>query len=414
MNWIKRVLLAGIVLYAVAISYLHFFRPQEPIMDEQHLQQEISTPVVDTKISQKPQEKKGAEKKSLTPKEQPSRAKVHPKEPEVTYTKAPKKIPKDACVVTLPEVPKVEAKVPKVITVGSPVYHHNERKRLSTTLPDPKPKPVENSGAKAQAQKSQKATISDLGEDKSGRVSTYLQGEYLDSKGVADLLKKGGYEILSTTTLDPKDGLDVIIFTDQKIKSLAKHSPFLATMRVLIDKKDQLIELTNPIYFAKAFSGKQYDEKSALEVLHHLTQTFQAQKLKESRDRLKSTLIAKYQFMFGMPYYSDMESVAEGSKEALIKKARAKKRVAFVVDLDKGRALLGMNLSSKTTAFIHNVGEKNALLLPYPVLIEEGEAKILNPKYYIAIYYPMLKMSQFLMISDIPDAITAEAQALFR
>ncbi len=409
MNVIKSILVVGIVLYAAAISYLHFFQSQERQGAQLPEQNAVVTPVSKNKkvenlqiTGDKNQSSAGVKKALSSPKE---------KEPEVTYTKAPKRVPNNALVVTLPKVPKVEAKVPKVITVGSPIYHHHDHKRLSTTLHQPKPKAVEPKSSKAS---SAKAIVSDLGEDKLGRVATYLQGAYLESKGVIELLKKGGYEILSTTTLDSKNGLEVIVFTDPKIKSLAQHSPFLASMRVLVDKKDHLIKMSNPLYFAKAFSGKQYDEKSALEVLHHLTQTFHSQKLKESRDRLKSTLIAKYQFMFGMPYYGDMESVGEGSKEALIKKARAKKRVAFVVDLGKGRALLGMNLSPKTTAFIHNVGEKNALLLPYPVLIEEGEAKILNPKYYIAISYPMLKMSQFMKISDIPDAITAEAQALFR
>jgi hypothetical protein len=53
-------------------------------------------------------------------------------------------------------------------------------------------------------------------------------------------------------------------------------------------------------------------------------------------------------------------------------------------------------------------------MLPYPILIENGKAKILDPKYYIAYMYPMLQMSEFMTIATIPDAMVKDCERVFR
>jgi hypothetical protein len=73
-----------------------------------------------------------------------------------------------------------------------------------------------------------------------------------------------------------------------------------------------------------------------------------------------------------------------------------------------------VKLSDNTSKFIEKVGVENAALLPYPVLLENGKAMILAPKYYIAIAYPLLKMSQFMRISTIPGAIEKDCKKLFK
>jgi hypothetical protein len=326
------------------------------------------------------------------------------------YTKKPKVVPKDAVVVELPKVPKVEAKVPQVITVGSKVYEHKQsHHRLSTTMPEPKKEPI-----KKETKKSQKQVKSDVGEAKLGRISTYMRGSFIPKDEVIKRLKDGGFTIVSDTLLDKEGDLEVVVFSDDILKKLALKSPYLASMRVLIDKKNKEISISNPLYFSKAFMGSSFDLKSAMLELHKISAVFNSLKLKDSKDMLKDTLISKYQFMFGMPYYEDMITVAKGKAENLVKRAKKSKRISFIQDLGNGKVLIGMKLSSKTGSFIKATGEKNALLLPYPIVIDGDEAKILNPKYYIAISYPMLKMSQFMKISDIPDAIEAEAKAVFK
>jgi hypothetical protein len=119
--------------------------------------------------------------------------------------------------------------------------------------------------------------------------------------------------------------------------------------------------------------------------------------------------------MTAMPYYQDMITVAKGNTtEELVKKAKATNNVVFTQELSKGRVLIGMNLGKRTAKFIKKIGTRNAGLLPYPVIIEDGEAKIMDPKYYIAIMYPALKMSEFMTISTVPGAIQVDSENLFR
>jgi hypothetical protein len=53
----------------------------------------------------------------------------------------------------------------------------------------------------------------------------------------------------------------------------------------------------------------------------------------------------------------------------------------------------------------HRIGTNNAELLPCTILIEGNEAKILNPKYYISIMYPLLQISEFITRATVPRAI---------
>ena len=193
-----------------------------------------------------------------------------------------------------------------------------------------------------------------------------------------------------------------------------KNRGFSASMRVLIDEKNKQISVTNPLYVMKAFMQDDFDEKTALAVLEKVRKAFP--NMKNSGDMLKYQLLPKYHFMTAMPYYEDMVSVAKGeSTQALLEKAKSKgDRIVFIQPLSKDRTLIGVQLGKRTSKFVKKIGVKNGALLPYPILIEDGEAKILDPKYYISIMYPMLKMSQFMTISTVPGAIQQDCENIFR
>ena len=76
--------------------------------------------------------------------------------------------------------------------------------------------------------------------------------------------------------------------------------------------------------------------------------------------------------------------------------------------------MIGVKLSRSTSRFVKKIGYQNSELLPYPILIENNVAKILDPKYYIAVMYPMLSMSEFMTIASIPDSIQKDCDKVFR
>ncbi|MCH9812350.1 MAG: hypothetical protein K0U47_00195 [Epsilonproteobacteria bacterium] len=251
-----------------------------------------------------------------------------------------------------------------------------------------------------------------------GKVSAYLRGTLQDVKSVEAKLNEGGFTILDSTVLDKKESLTTITFTNDTLLSMAdkKERGFMATLRILIDQENNQTTITNPLYFAKAFMQDNFDEASAQVLLQKMNVLFP--NLKASTDSLKYKKIDGYHFMMGMPYYEDMITVAKGdSSQALFEKLQNKddgKKLLFSKILSKDRILVGVKLGKKTSKFIKKIGVNNAVLLPYPLLIENGEAKILAPKYYIALSYPLLKMTQFMKISTVPGAIEKDCEKLFK
>ncbi len=254
-----------------------------------------------------------------------------------------------------------------------------------------------------------------IGDVDKGRISAYLRADLLDVKTASDKLKNAGFEVLAAAPLDKKKTLISIVFTSDDLKKLASKTNrgFLGTLRLLIDPKNKQISITNPLYLAKAFLQDDFSDEIPKKILAAINKEFSG--LRNSMDKLKFQLLPKYQFMNGMPYFKDMEVVARGSDLLeKLKKKKNKKKVVFQLKLNNGSVLVGVKLGKRTSKFPKKIGTNNAGMLPYPVLIENGEAKILEPKYYLALMYPQLTMEQFMTIATIPGAIIKDCGKVFK
>ena len=251
-----------------------------------------------------------------------------------------------------------------------------------------------------------------IGEVNQGRISAFLRGKFTEVKDVEEKLKGAGFEVLATVPVDKKKELISIVFTDKSLVTMASKANrgFIASLRALVDTKEKTFSIMNPLYMTKGYLQEDYDESTAKTILVKLIETFPG--LKNSKDALKFQLLPKYQFMNGMPHYEDMIEVAAG--DDLLEKLKDNKSVAFIQTLENGSTLAGINLSKRTLNFTKRIGRKNAAMLPYPVLIENGKAKILDPKYYIAYMYPMLQMTEFMTIATIPDAMIKDCERAFK
>jgi len=256
------------------------------------------------------------------------------------------------------------------------------------------------------------STNTRIGEVNHGRISTYLRGAYMEVSEVETHLKDAGFTVLVSAPVNKKGTLISVVFTDSFLLTLASkpNRGFMATLRVLVDTKEKSISITNPLYLTKGFLQNDFDEKVANKLLVKLIENFPA--LKNSKDALKFQLLPNYQFMNGMPHYQDMIDVASG--DDLLERIKDNKKVVFTQKLENGSTLVGIKLGKRTRKFTKRIGRNNAGMLPYPVLIENGKAKILDPKYYISFMYPLLQMSEFMTIATIPDAMVKDAQRVFR
>ena len=303
----------------------------------------------------------------------------------------------------------IPPEVPKVINIVTKNASGNDSRsiKFSKRIP-PNYIPSEQRHAKAKEQNSN----TNIGGVSNGKISTYLRGKFMDVKTAQATLKDAGFDIISTSAVNKKGDLISIVFTDKTLMEMGSHknAGFVSSLRLLVNKKDNHISIVNPQYVAKAFMQDNYDEAKAKAVLAKITAKFTG--LLNSKDKLKFQLLPKYQFMNGMPKYNDMVTVARGND--LLGKLKDNKNVVFVQKLTNGSTLVGVKLGRKTNKFTSKIGTNNAALLPYPVLIENGEAKILEPKYYISVMYPLLQMSEFMTIATVPGAIIKDIGRVFR
>jgi len=339
---------------------------------------------------------------------QPSKASAEtPKEPTEPSGKSIRiEMPK------VPEVPKPVQLYIESATSPTSSYNPNDRSiKFSKRVP---PNYVPSSVRYAKAVESLALPSSEIiiGDVEKGRISAYLRAELLSVDEAKTKLTNAGFEIISVSTLDKKKTLTSIVFTSNDLKNMIKNDNqgHLATLRLLVNQQEKQISITNPLYLSKAFLGDDFNKESAVQVLASITNEFNA--VKNSVDKLKFQLLPKYQFMDGLPYFKDYIVVARG--DDLKSKLEKNKRIEYAFDLKNGATLVGVTLSKRTRKFPKKIGTKNAAMLPYPLLIENGEAKILDPKYYLALMYPQLTMEEFMTIATIPDAIVNDCTKVFR
>lgn len=138
--------------------------------------------------------------------------------------------------------------------------------------------------------------------------------------------------------------------------------------------------------------------------------------LQPSKDKMQYEVLAEYNFMIGMPRYEDVDIYAEGGNSALLMKLQDYENgenIVFTLKLSKEIAVIGYDLGNKTNKFVNKIGRLNAVMLPWTITVENSKATALNPKYYIAVSYPLLSIRDFMRIATLPSSITKELSKPF-
>lgn len=247
-------------------------------------------------------------------------------------------------------------------------------------------------------------------------ISSYLYANYKDSDSVRSSLQSNGFEVVGEYDAMSNPDYHVIAYTNEALKSKAslENRGFGAVLKVLISKKDNQLILSNPEYFLQAFLQDDFDKDSAMTIKNTLSLAFG--QLEGSKDALEDDDIAGFHFMAMMPYYEDMIEVADGKNLLSKLEKNAGSNIVFKVALENS-TLVGVSMPTDNgeKTYVEAIkGEKNTAFLPYMVLIEDGEAKIMHAKYYLAVSYPQLTMGEFMDISDAPGNIEDYMEGLFK
>jgi len=317
--------------------------------------------------------------------------------------------------ISVPTVPTV----PEPIQVSKPLVDdegHILYKALEEIRP-PRKKPFfTNRVAPERFKKGNEVKSKEFlpGDIQNARVTAYLHAPMMDVNLVKQKLEEAGFEVISKFKVDKKGKVTSLVFTNDAMKKAAAQNirGFASSLRVVVDEKNKLVNIPNPIYHMKAFMQEQYNSVLGEETLQQLRTVFP--NLKPSVEIVKFQALERFRFMENMPYYQDMKVIKKGKNDDLLAIAKKSKKVVYDYKLANGSILLGVELGRRTSKFVKKIGYENSGLLPYPVLIENGEAKILAPQYYIAVMYPLLKMSKFMTIATVPGAITKDIDKIFR
>ena len=248
------------------------------------------------------------------------------------------------------------------------------------------------------------------------KVNTYLVGEYVDVATAKSKLEAAGFEIVTDYGSVKKGTTIVYTSSDLKAEAAKPGRAYAAVLRLFVDDKEKMISFTNPVYFGKAFMQDEYNHAVFNGALEKINTAFSG--LKASVDEWDFDGLADYHFMMGMPFYKDSDVLGKpATTSELVEKAKSFKKgesVLFELKLSDTSTLLGYDLSKRTKKFVKKIGRANAAILPWCVSIENGQASALNAKYYIAISYPLLTMTEFMGIATVPGAITKELEKAFK
>lgn len=246
-------------------------------------------------------------------------------------------------------------------------------------------------------------------------VSAYLIGGKTDVATAKSALETVGFSVIGEYKMK-KIGTSIIFTNDALTAAASKEGRgHAAILRLLVDDANKKISITNPIYFGKAFLQDDYNHATASAALAALNKAFPG--LTMSTDKWDFEGLGSYHFMMGMPYYEDPNVLAEGDSQELIAKAKAYKKgklLVFEYKISDTATLLGYELGRKTSKFVKKIGSDKAEILPYTILVENGKATALAPKYYIAVSYPALSMGQFMTIATVPGAIDKDLKKPFK
>lgn len=246
-------------------------------------------------------------------------------------------------------------------------------------------------------------------------VSAYLIGSYMKADAVKAKLVESGFEVVASYPSVKKG--TTIVFTNEALKAEGKKEghAHAAILRIFIDDKEKMISITNPLYFGDAFMQNDYEEGIFQVQYDTLNKSFPS--LSASVDKLDSSDLPSYNFMFGMPQYEDSDELSKGTQSSLLTKAREYKKgklLIFELKLSETSTLLGYDLGKRTKKFVKKIGRANGAVLPYCISVEKGKATSLEAKYYLALSYPLLTMTKFTTIATVPGAIKKDLAKPFK
>jgi len=203
---------------------------------------------------------------------------------------------------------------------------------------------------------------------------------------------------------------------------------FAATLRVgiTLEGGKTIVSYTTPNYWGNAYYGDNFTrvQDHYVKVLTSFEKAMGAMGDYKgvgfgSEKGLEVDKLRKYHYMFGMPYFEDVEELEDFDSYAEAIKTIDKKleggvanvKLVYKVNIPHtnltlyGLALSGENGEAKFLPTIDLTTPKHTAFLPYEMLVNDKEVVMLHGRFRIALSFPDLTMGTFTKIMSTPGDI---------
>lgn len=250
---------------------------------------------------------------------------------------------------------------------------------------------------------------------------------------LVEAITESGWDVIGEYNPADKKDMAVICFTSESLKSLSlqfkDRGALASVLKVAMIHKDGLttISILNPEYMFLAYWGEQLDgqEKELKEMSQKAINIFKSFGMSEPfGGMVEAKDLPDYHYMMMMPYFdepvelTEFDSFEQGVSTIKSNLESKKGNTVLVYEQrfeGKEMAVFGIGLLDKETGepnFLPIIGEDHIANLPYEIILEGKNATMLHGKYRIAIYWPELKMGQFMKISSTPGDIEDTFKAI--
>jgi hypothetical protein len=238
---------------------------------------------------------------------------------------------------------------------------------------------------------------------------------------------EAGYKVLGSYKPGNQSDLMVVVFTEQETETLCSNSGpqglVASPYRIGLESSEGgvIISTINPEYQWRAYLTDNFEtNKSAFD---RLSKQYQGFCIKLGNGSLEpfggekdADDLEDYHYMFGMPYYEDQVSIksfdsfetAISAIDKNINNTNGIKKVYQLSDAGEKIAVYGIGLIDDEIGeshFLSIIGQKHVAAMPYELIVDGNEVKMLHGRFRFALYWPELTMGTFTKIMSTPGDV---------
>lgn len=251
------------------------------------------------------------------------------------------------------------------------------------------------------------------------------------------VLSDEGYEIIGKYQPGRDPDHYVVVFTNEKIKTLCKRSEnrgmLAAAMKVGFQREEGKINVTllNPEYLFYAYFRDKMNEpsfkSSALGISSEIKSSMKGvgTTMQPFGGDLSIKDLIKYHYMVGMPHFDDPVKLTEFDSfkyglTTIQKNLTANSntlKVYEIIDKQNNIAVFGVGLPDKEEGeahFLPIIGESHVAAMPYEIILQNKKATMLHGRYRFALHWPELTMKTFTKIMSSPGDVEDAMKALMK